>query len=124
MPTGRRPLGWGGGALAVVVLGLINPLLALLPLVDAGPGADSDCAALMRDARAPAPAKPPAARKAPTARSTCRRGQAAYLPRPTTSSATPMAMAAALAISGTFTRWRSSTLSSSGPSLTAVVSRV
>jgi AsmA protein len=35
------------------VLGLINPLLALLPLVDAGPGADSDCAALMRDAHAP-----------------------------------------------------------------------
>ena len=89
MPTGRRPLGWSGGAWAVVVLGLqgdvgvdkargaaravgavvlglINPLLALLPLVDAGPGADSDCAALMRDAHAPAPAKPPAARKAPT----------------------------------------------------------
>ena len=53
MPKGRRLLGWGGGALAVVVLGLINPLLALLPLVDAGPGADIDCAALMRDAHAP-----------------------------------------------------------------------
>jgi AsmA protein len=29
-----------------VVLGLINPLLALLPLIDAGPGKDIDCAAL------------------------------------------------------------------------------
>jgi len=52
-------------ALGAVVLGLINPLLALLPLVDAGPGADSDCAELVRAARAPAPARPPAARKAP-----------------------------------------------------------
>lgn len=38
----------GLGALA---LGLINPLLALLPLIDAGPGKDSDCARLVRDAR-------------------------------------------------------------------------
>jgi uncharacterized protein involved in outer membrane biogenesis len=38
----------GLGALA---LGLINPLLALLPLIDAGPGKDSDCAQLVRDAR-------------------------------------------------------------------------
>ena len=42
------------GALA---LGLVNPLLALIPLIDAGPGQDSDCAALVREARtAPAPA--------------------------------------------------------------------
>lgn len=52
-------------AVGAVVLGLINPLLALLPLIDAGPGADSDCAALVREARAPVPAKPPAAGKAP-----------------------------------------------------------
>jgi AsmA protein len=38
-------------ALGAVALGLINPLLALLPLIDAGPGADSDCRALMRLAR-------------------------------------------------------------------------
>ena len=35
-----------------VVLGLINPLLALIPLIDPGPGKDSDCAQLVRDARA------------------------------------------------------------------------
>lgn len=38
----------GMGAIA---LGLVNPLLALLPLIDAGPGKDSDCAQLVRDAR-------------------------------------------------------------------------
>jgi AsmA protein len=37
-----------GGALA---LGLVNPLLALLPLIDAGPGRDSDCGQLVREAR-------------------------------------------------------------------------
>jgi AsmA protein len=47
----------GLGALA---LGLVNPLLALIPLIDAGPGKDSDCGQLVRDARAmphPEPAK-------------------------------------------------------------------
>jgi AsmA protein len=39
----------GLGALA---LGLINPLLAIVPLIDAGPGKDSDCRQLVRDARA------------------------------------------------------------------------
>jgi AsmA protein len=34
-------------AAGAVVLGLINPLLALLPLIDAGPGKDSDCAVLL-----------------------------------------------------------------------------
>jgi AsmA protein len=34
-------------AAGAVVLGLINPLLALIPLVDAGPGKDSDCAVLL-----------------------------------------------------------------------------
>jgi uncharacterized protein involved in outer membrane biogenesis len=37
-------------ALGAVALGLVNPLLALLPLIDAGPGKDSDCAQLVRDA--------------------------------------------------------------------------
>lgn len=37
------------GALA---LGLVNPLLALIPLVDAGPGQDSDCGELVREAKA------------------------------------------------------------------------
>lgn len=31
-------------ALGAVALGVVNPLLALLPLIDAGPGQDSDCA--------------------------------------------------------------------------------
>ena len=39
--------------LGAVALGLVNPFLALIPLIDAGPGADSDCAALVRDARVP-----------------------------------------------------------------------
>ena len=43
-----RALARAAGALG---LGLINPLLALIPLVDAGPGKDSDCGQLVRDAR-------------------------------------------------------------------------
>ena len=39
----------GLGALA---LGMVNPLLALIPLIDAGPGQDSDCRQLVHDARA------------------------------------------------------------------------
>ena len=41
------------------VLGLLNPLLALLPLDAAGPGADSPCLQLVRDASgaAAAPAR-------------------------------------------------------------------
>jgi uncharacterized protein involved in outer membrane biogenesis len=39
-------------ALGAIALGLINPLLALIPLIDAGPGKDSDCGQLVRDARA------------------------------------------------------------------------
>ncbi|MDD2881039.1 MAG: AsmA family protein [Rhodoferax sp.] len=31
-------------ALGAIALGVVNPLLALLPLIDAGPGQDSDCA--------------------------------------------------------------------------------
>jgi AsmA protein len=49
-------------ALGAVVLGVVNPFLALIPLIDAGPGADSDCAALVRQVRVPpprGPARPP-----------------------------------------------------------------
>jgi AsmA protein len=38
--------------LGAIALGIANPLLALLPLIDAGPGKDSDCGQLVRDARA------------------------------------------------------------------------
>lgn len=39
-------------AFGAVALGLVNPVLALLPLIDAGPGADSDCAQLVREVKA------------------------------------------------------------------------
>ena len=35
-------------ALGAVALGVVNPLLALIPLIDAGPGKDSDCAKWLR----------------------------------------------------------------------------
>jgi len=46
----------GAGALA---LGLVNPLLALIPLVEAGPGLDSECGKLIRQAESALPAKSP-----------------------------------------------------------------
>lgn len=42
----------GAGAL---LLALVNPLLALIPLLDAGPGQDSDCVRLVEEARAAVP---------------------------------------------------------------------
>lgn len=39
-------------ALGAVALGLVNPLLTLIPLIDAGPGKDSDCGELVREAKA------------------------------------------------------------------------
>ena len=39
-------------ALGAIALGIVNPVLALIPLIDAGPGKDSDCGQLVRDARA------------------------------------------------------------------------
>lgn len=39
-------------ALGAIALGTVNPLLALVPLIDAGPGRDSDCGQLVLDARA------------------------------------------------------------------------
>ena len=45
-------------ALGAIALGLASPVLALIPLIDAGPGKDSDCRQLVSDARAlPRPAK-------------------------------------------------------------------
>jgi len=38
-------------AVGAIALGLVNPFLALIPLIDAGPGSDSDCGQLVRDAR-------------------------------------------------------------------------
>nr|MCU0967073.1 AsmA family protein [Burkholderiaceae bacterium] len=43
------------GALA---LGLVNPLLALIPLVEAGPGLDSECGKLVRQAQSAQSAQP------------------------------------------------------------------
>lgn len=39
-------------AVGAIALGMLNPVLALIPLIDSGPGSDSDCAQLVRDARA------------------------------------------------------------------------
>ena len=39
-------------AFAAVALAMVNPLLALLPLIDAGPGSDADCRQLVLAARA------------------------------------------------------------------------
>lgn len=46
-------------SLGAVALGAVNPALALLPLIETGPGKDSDCAALIREADVPAQ-NPPA----------------------------------------------------------------
>lgn len=39
-------------ALGAIMLGVVNPFLALIPLIDAGPGQDSDCGQLVHDAGA------------------------------------------------------------------------
>jgi AsmA protein len=39
-------------ALGAIALGIASPVLALIPLIDAGPGKDSDCRQLVLDARA------------------------------------------------------------------------
>ncbi|MEN9437969.1 MAG: hypothetical protein RIR09_2624, partial [Pseudomonadota bacterium] len=39
-------------ALGALALSAVNPLLALIPLIDPGPGGDSDCAQLVKNARA------------------------------------------------------------------------
>jgi AsmA protein len=37
-------------AAGALLIGSVNPLLALIPLVDAGPGKDSDCPRILREA--------------------------------------------------------------------------
>jgi len=54
LDTGRVALR-GAGALA---LGLVNPLLALIPLIEAGPGLESECGKLVRQAQKPQPTPP------------------------------------------------------------------
>jgi uncharacterized protein involved in outer membrane biogenesis len=39
-------------ALGAIALGVVNPVLAFIPLIDPGPGEDSNCRQLVRDARA------------------------------------------------------------------------
>lgn len=39
-------------ALGAIALGMVNPVMVLLPLIDAGPGMDSDCRQLIREAKA------------------------------------------------------------------------
>jgi AsmA protein len=56
---GARIATRGAGAL---LLGLLNPLLALIPLFEAGPGADSPCGRLVRQAQARPPANTPPAK--------------------------------------------------------------
>ncbi len=38
--------------LGAIALGFVNPLLAIIPLIDPGPGKDSDCRQLIQDAKA------------------------------------------------------------------------
>ena len=45
-----------------LLLGLVNPLLALLPLIEPGPGVDPECARLIHDVRRIVPHAPVAAR--------------------------------------------------------------
>ena len=42
-------------SLGALALGAANPFLALLPLVEAGPGMDSDCGRLIQEAQRQAP---------------------------------------------------------------------
>ena len=46
--------------IGAIALGIVNPLLALLPLIEIGPGMDSDCGRLIREAQAPAHKAAPA----------------------------------------------------------------
>lgn len=54
-----KPALAGRGALALA-LGAINPLLALAATIETGPGEDTDCAAVLNDARSAANARRPA----------------------------------------------------------------
>jgi uncharacterized protein involved in outer membrane biogenesis len=48
--------------LGALLLGFVNPLLAVVPLIETGPGRDSDCGRLIRQASIPAKPRPPASR--------------------------------------------------------------
>jgi hypothetical protein len=50
-PSRARVAARGIGAVA---LAIINPLLALIPLIDAGPGKDSDCDRILHGTSRPA----------------------------------------------------------------------
>ena len=39
--------------LGAIALGILNPLLTLIPLLDAGPGVDSECGRIIKEAQAP-----------------------------------------------------------------------
>lgn len=41
--------------LGAIALGLLNPLLALIPLLDAGPGVESECGRIIKEAQSPLP---------------------------------------------------------------------
>ena len=43
--------------LGAVLLGIVNPLLALIPLIETGPGLDSDCGRLIQKAKESVPHK-------------------------------------------------------------------
>jgi uncharacterized protein involved in outer membrane biogenesis len=54
---------------ASILLGLVNPLAALLPLIETGPGKDSDCGALLASVDKARQAAEPARARAPAGRS-------------------------------------------------------
>ena len=47
-------------SLGAITLGIVNPLLAIIPLIETGPGLDSDCGQLIRAAQQPAAKAAPA----------------------------------------------------------------
>ena len=53
--TGPDKGALAGRAVAALALGAINPLLALAATIETGPGADADCAAILRAAASPQP---------------------------------------------------------------------
>lgn len=67
--------------LGAIALGLVNPLLALIPLIDAGPGKDSDCAQLVRDARSMASSEIKTGKKQAPGNEDNRRPRPAALPQ-------------------------------------------
>ena len=81
--TFRHPsVGVNKGAVAVragaaVGLGILNPLAALLPTIETGPGKYSDCAQLVASVRAPAAAgaHPAAAHKSTTPKPAMRQAE-------------------------------------------------